>query len=165
MVSPDLNWEQESTPLTDRQDQPGKVKSLSYAQLFATPWTVAHQAPLSMRFSRQEYWSGLPLPSPGESSRPGDQPRVSCIAGGLFSLWATIVREVSWKASSTQPAQQTGSLSGAWKGLEQNSPTATSPSRTGSSRLVHAGLDNHPPGVQLSSQLPSGCHVTQGSSV
>ena len=40
------------------------VKSLSCVQLFATPWTVAHQAPLSMGFSRQEYWSGLPFPSP-----------------------------------------------------------------------------------------------------
>ena len=42
----------------------GKVKSLSHAQLLATPWTVPYQAPLSMGFSRQEYWSGLPLPSP-----------------------------------------------------------------------------------------------------
>ena len=41
-----------------------EVKSLSGVQLFATPWTVAYQAPLSMGFSRQEYWSGLPLPSP-----------------------------------------------------------------------------------------------------
>ena len=41
-----------------------KVKSLSCARLLATPWTAAHQAPLSMGFSRQEYWSGLPLPSP-----------------------------------------------------------------------------------------------------
>ena len=41
------------------------VKSLSRVRLFATPWTVAHQAPLSMGFSRQEYWSGLPCPSPG----------------------------------------------------------------------------------------------------
>ena len=41
-----------------------KVKSLSRVQLFATPWTTAYQAPPSMRFSRQEYWSGLPLPSP-----------------------------------------------------------------------------------------------------
>ena len=40
-----------------------KVKSLSHVQLFVTPWTVAYQAPLSMRFSRQEYWSGVPLPS------------------------------------------------------------------------------------------------------
>ena len=41
-----------------------KVKSLSHVRLFATPWTAAHQAPLSMGFSRQEYWSGWPLPSP-----------------------------------------------------------------------------------------------------
>ena len=41
-----------------------KVKLLSRVRLFATPWTAAHQAPLSMGFSRQEYWSGVPLPSP-----------------------------------------------------------------------------------------------------
>ena len=41
-----------------------KVKSFSRVQLFAAPWTVAHQAPLSLEFSRQEYWSGLPFPSP-----------------------------------------------------------------------------------------------------
>ena len=41
-----------------------KVKSLSRLWLFVTLWTAAHQAPLSMRFSRQEYWSGVPLPSP-----------------------------------------------------------------------------------------------------
>ena len=40
-----------------------KVKSLSRVRLFSTPWTVAHQAPPSMGFSRQEYWSGVPLPS------------------------------------------------------------------------------------------------------
>ena len=45
-----------------------KVKSLSCVQLFATPWTVAHQAPPSMGFPRQEYWSGLPLPSPTAST-------------------------------------------------------------------------------------------------
>ena len=41
-----------------------KVKSLSHVRLVATPWTAAYQAPPSMGFSRQEYWSGLPLPSP-----------------------------------------------------------------------------------------------------
>ena len=45
---------------------PGTLnRSLSHVRLFATPWTVAHQTPLSMGFSRQEYWSGLPFPSPG----------------------------------------------------------------------------------------------------
>jgi len=44
-----------------------KMKSLSHVRLLATPWTAAYQAPLSMGFSRQEYWSGVPLPSPNES--------------------------------------------------------------------------------------------------
>ena len=49
---------------------------LSDVQLFATPWTVADQAPPSMGFSRQEYWSnGLPFPSPGDLSDPGIEPR------------------------------------------------------------------------------------------
>ena len=52
-----------------------KVKSLSLVQLFATPWTVAYQAPLSMGFSRQEYWSGLPFPSPGDLPNPGIEPQ------------------------------------------------------------------------------------------
>ena len=48
-----------------------KVKSLSRVQLFATPWTVTYQAPLSMGLSRQECWSGLPFPSPGDLPDPG----------------------------------------------------------------------------------------------
>ena len=51
------------------------LKSLSRVQLFATPWTVAYQAHLSMKFSRQEYWSGLPFPSPGDLPDPGIKPR------------------------------------------------------------------------------------------
>ena len=51
-----------------------KVKVL-FAQLFATPWTVAHQAPPSMGFSRQEYWSGLPSSPPGDLPDPGIEPR------------------------------------------------------------------------------------------
>ena len=51
-----------------------KVKSLSRVQLFVTPWTVAHQAPPSMGFSRQEYWSGLPFPSPGNLPNSGIEP-------------------------------------------------------------------------------------------
>ena len=52
-----------------------KVKSLSRVQLFSTPWTVGHQAPPSMGFPRQEYWSGLPFPSPGDLPDPGIEPR------------------------------------------------------------------------------------------
>ena len=51
------------------------MKSLSHVRLFATPWTVARQAPLSMGFSRQEYWSGLPFSSPGDLPEPGIEPR------------------------------------------------------------------------------------------
>ena len=52
-----------------------KVKSLSRVRLFATPWPVAYQASRSMGFSRQEYWSGLPFPSPGDLPDPGIEPR------------------------------------------------------------------------------------------
>ena len=52
-----------------------KVKSLSRVWLFATPWTVAYWAPPSIGFSRHEYWSGLPFPSPGHLPDPGIAPR------------------------------------------------------------------------------------------
>ena len=61
---------------------------LSCVWLFATPWTVAHQAPPSMGFSRQEYWSGLPLPPPEDLPNPGIKPMspVSpALAGGFFT--------------------------------------------------------------------------------
>ena len=58
-----------------------KVKSLSRVWLFATPWTVVCQVPSSMGFSRQEYWSGLPFPSPGDLPNPGIEP-------GSHTLWA-----------------------------------------------------------------------------
>ena len=51
-----------------------EVKSLSRVRLFATPWTVAFQVPPSMEFSRQEYWSGVPFPSPGDLRNPGIEP-------------------------------------------------------------------------------------------
>ena len=51
-----------------------KVKLLIHVRLFVTPWTVTYQAPLSMGFSRQEYWSGVPLPSPGDLPNPGIEP-------------------------------------------------------------------------------------------
>ena len=51
-----------------------KVKLLSRVRLFATPWAVTYQASPSMGFSRQEYWSGLPFPSPGDLSDPGIEP-------------------------------------------------------------------------------------------
>ena len=51
------------------------MKLLSHVRPFATPWTVAHEAPPSVGFSRQEYWSGLPFPSPGDLPDQGIEPR------------------------------------------------------------------------------------------
>ena len=62
-----------------------KVKWLSCVQLFATPWTVAHQAPLSMGFSGQEYWSGLPFLSPGNLPDPGTEPRSPTLQAGALT--------------------------------------------------------------------------------
>ena len=56
-----------------------EVKSLSRVQLFATPWTVAYHAPPSVGFSSQEYWSGLPFPSPGDLPNPGIKPGSSAL--------------------------------------------------------------------------------------
>ena len=55
------------------------LNRFSHVQLFATLWTVAHQAPLAKGFSRQEYWNGLPFPSPGEIPDPGIEPVSLCL--------------------------------------------------------------------------------------
>ena len=71
-----------------------KVKSESEVapscQLLATPWTVAYQAPLSVGFSRQEYWSGVPFPPPGDLPKPGIEPTsvISCIGRQVLLLLA-----------------------------------------------------------------------------
>ena len=56
---------------------------------FVTPWTVAHQAPLSMRFPWQEYWSGPPFPSLGDLPDPEIEPKSPALAGRFFTIWAT----------------------------------------------------------------------------
>ena len=66
----------------------GELK-VSVAQSFlflATPWTVARQVSLSMGFSRQEHWSGLPFPSPGDLPDTGVEPRPPTLAGGVFTV-------------------------------------------------------------------------------
>ena len=68
------------------------LSRFSHVLLFVTPWTVAHQAPLSMGFSRQEYWSGLPYLPPGDLPDLGIKPMsiVSpALAGGFFTISAT----------------------------------------------------------------------------
>ena len=58
---------------------------LSHVQLFSTPLTVAHQSPLPMEFSRQEYWSGLPFLTPGDLLNPGMKPVSPALAGRFFT--------------------------------------------------------------------------------
>ena len=70
----------------------------TYVQLFTSPWTVACQAPLSVEFSRQEYWRGLPFSSPGNLPHPGTETvslRISCVGRQILYYCATW--EDAWK--------------------------------------------------------------------
>ena len=79
------------------------VKSLSHVRLFATPWTVDHQAPPSMGFSRQEYWSGLPVPSAGDHPNPGIEPRSPALqANALTSEPLAFLKYVKFLSSIAQ---------------------------------------------------------------
>ena len=69
---------------------------LSCVWLFGTPWTVVHQAPLSMEFSRQEYWIGLPFPTPGESFQPRDRTHVSCVSCNGRQILYTVLLGEPW---------------------------------------------------------------------
>ena len=60
---------------------------LSHVWLFATPWTVAHQASLAMEFFRQEYWNGLSFPPPGDPPDPEIKPASSALASGFFFFY------------------------------------------------------------------------------
>ena len=66
-----------------------RAKSLSYVRLSVTLWTVAWQAPPSMGFSRQEYWSGLPFPPPGDLADSGIEPVSLALAGRSLTTSAT----------------------------------------------------------------------------
>ena len=74
----------------------------SHVRFFSAPWTVAHQAPLSMGFLRQEYWSGFPCPPPGDLPNPGIEPASlmsSALAGGFFTT------SITWEACNGAPVQ------------------------------------------------------------
>ena len=84
---------------------PCMLSRFSHVQLFATLWTVTHQAPLSLEFSRQEYWSCLPSPPPGDLPNPGIEPTAlvsPALAGGFFASSAT------WEAPSEHSTSQRG---------------------------------------------------------
>ena len=101
-----------------------EVKSLSHVQLFATPWTVAYQALPSMGFSRQEYWSGLPFPSPGYLLRRHSNTVLSQSLCGLWvlvhtryvwALWASLVgMGFDFKCDFTPPTILLGLLLCPW---------------------------------------------------
>ena len=64
-------------------------------QLSVTPWTVARQAPLSLGFFKQEHWSGLPFPSPGDLADPGIKPAFPALAGGFWTTEPPVRRQMS----------------------------------------------------------------------
>ena len=67
-----------------------KTKSLSRVRLFAAPWTVAYQAPPSMGFSRQEYWSRVPFPSTGDLPNPGIEPGSPAWQADSLATWEAL---------------------------------------------------------------------------
>ena len=82
------------------------MKSLSHVRLFETPWTVAYQTPLSVEFSSQEYWSGLPFPSPGDLPDPGIEPRsptlqADCSSSEAHRETAKICSYTPWRGSQS----------------------------------------------------------------
>ena len=121
----------------------------SRVQLFATPWTVAHQAPLSLGFSRQEHWSGLPRSPPGALPDPGIEPTslVSpALAGQLFTTSAT------WEAlettDQTPKNQQTQ-----WHSQRQGRTAFPSQEARGSETVAQVGPVPSIPAVPTSSHL------------
>ena len=84
----------------------------SCIRLFATPWTVARQASLSLGFSKQEYQSGLPFPTPGDLPNPGIEPQCPALAGGFFTT--SPPGKLLWNMNSTEL-----SIEGFWSKFKQ----------------------------------------------
>ena len=110
-------WREPVTGLCHRQIQGTETlnlacahaQSLSRVQLLATPWTVAQQAPLSMGFSRQEYWSRLLFPPPGDFPDPRMEPTSPALAGGFLNTEPPtfprcgLISRSSWRLKHTEP--------------------------------------------------------------
>ena len=79
-----------------------KVKLLSHVRFFVTQWTVAYEFPPSMGFSQQEYWSGLPFPTPDDLPDPGIKPGSPALQAGAFTVWATWEAGIGGKEEQTQ---------------------------------------------------------------
>ena len=101
------------------------MKSLSRVRLFATPWTVAHQAPRSMKFSRQEYWSGLPFSSPGDLPDPGIEPRSPALQADSLPSESPVASDsftTPWTVAHQAPLLMGFPRQEYWSGLPFPSP-------------------------------------------
>ena len=103
---------------------------LSHIQLCETPWTVAHKAPLSIEFLRQEYWNGLPLPSAGDLPTPGTEPMFlmfATLAGNYLvpsgkgfkseNVSHSVTRSTPWTVAHQAPLAMEFSRKDYWSGL------------------------------------------------
>ena len=119
---------------------PAPIQSLSRVRTFVTPWTVTCQAPLSVGFSRQEYWSGLPCPPPGDLPNPGTETMShmsAALAGGFLTTGAT------WEAPVvSRPLHMSQEMS-VWPGIEI---------------FHHQGISDVP-GQRPKVLSPSHCHL------
>ena len=117
----DFNYQRNSTCFTIDLKIVVRAQLLSSVRLFKTPWTGAHQAPLSMAFSRQEYQSGLPFPSPGKLPKPGIKPKsltkVFCI--GKRVLYCCFTWEAP-KIGDANTYSQHFKKSSKWKHISKN---------------------------------------------
>ena len=138
---------------------------------FATPWTVAHQAPLSSGFLRQEYRTQLTFSPPGDLPDPETEPSISCIAGGFFTIeslgkdreaWLAAVRGVAksqtWLSSSTTTLGKTSLCSKLWSFVHLASLC-----------VRHTNFNYHlpsPPNPHMISPIPpSSTHTLPSSSI
>ena len=113
--------------LTSEPPGKPKVKLLNCVHLFETPWTVAYQTSPSMGFSRQEYQSGLPFPSPGDLPNPGIEPRsptlqADVLPSELPQKWQKIVEHYPWTVAYQDPLSMGFSRQEYWSGLPFSSP-------------------------------------------
>ena len=95
------------------------MKSLSCVRLFVTPWTVAYQAPLSIGFSRQEYWSGLLSPPPVIFPTQGSNPGFDLMSPALAGFYTT---STTWEACAVSPILKTGRLRPRGYAVTRSSP-------------------------------------------
>ena len=103
----------------------GTVCSLSCVWLFPTPWTVARQASLPMAFSRQEYWSGLPFPPPGDLPNPGIKPRSPASPGRFFPTEPP--GKPTWHRGRTQMFERLRHFGNLWDYLSTHLTSMSSP--------------------------------------